>query len=270
MLSKLGLGALLIAGTVGGCASSDRASGALVRARELHQTAHSSPNARLGADELAGGDRLLAGAEAEHKTCPRSNMEKHLANLAAAQYETAMAEGTRLNAERRADLAERRWLETQVAGRGEELTEERLARLEAERKAQEALSKLQDFASVRQSDEGTIITITGEVLFETNKSKLLPVAQQRLAAVADALQANGGEKGLVIEGHADSTGSNALNDELSQARADAVKDFLVRRGVSPESIRTVGRGEKEPIATNRTPEGRANNRRVEIIVPGEA
>jgi outer membrane protein OmpA-like peptidoglycan-associated protein len=263
---------VIFAGTLAGCASTEPPSGALVRARELHQAAHASPTARFGEDELAGGDRLLAGAEAEHKSRPRSNMEKHLANLAASKYQIAMAEGTRLGAERRADIAERRWLETQVAQQGtdEELSEERLARLEAEQKAQEALAKLNDFASVRQSPEGTVITITGQVLFETGKSQLLPIAEQRLAAVADALAANGGEKGLVIEGHADSTGSTALNDGLSEARAEAVKDFLVRRGVSPDSIRTLGRGEREPIATNRTPEGRANNRRVEIIVPGEA
>jgi outer membrane protein OmpA-like peptidoglycan-associated protein len=70
---------------------------------------------------------------------------------------------------------------------------------------------------------------------------------------------------VVIEGHTDSRGSDEYNDALSERRADAVAAALVRRGVSPDSVTSVGRGKAYPVASNATPEGRQQNRRVEIV-----
>src|SRR5690606_39012285 len=104
-----------------------------------------------------------------------------------------------------------------------------------------------------------------EVLFESAQTDLLPTARSRLDEVARVLRQHPG-RSIVVEGHTDSQGSDAYNLELSQARAATVRAFLVNRGIPAENIRAVGRGETEPVADNRTPEGRANNRRVEIIV----
>jgi OOP family OmpA-OmpF porin len=70
----------------------------------------------------------------------------------------------------------------------------------------------------------------------------------------------------LIEGHTDSQGNDQANLALSQARAEAVRQYLVGRGVAQDKVRAVGRGEQQPVATNDSPEGRANNRRVEIVV----
>lgn len=140
-------------------------------------------------------------------------------------------------------------------------------RKKAEEQLETAMNKLQDIAEVRQEDgRGQVITLDNSVLFEVGKSELLPNARQRLKQVAEVLQMQE-DRSIVIEGHTDSQGSNSLNERLSEQRAQSVKDYLVSRGVDSSRVRTVGFGEDRPIATNRTAEGRAMNRRVEIVLP---
>jgi outer membrane protein OmpA-like peptidoglycan-associated protein len=80
------------------------------------------------------------------------------------------------------------------------------------------------------------------------------------------LQEQDPNKKIMVEGHTDSIGTEENNRKLSQGRADAVREFLVSRGVEASRISAVGKGESEPVADNKSPEGRANNRRVEIII----
>jgi outer membrane protein OmpA-like peptidoglycan-associated protein len=95
-----------------------------------------------------------------------------------------------------------------------------------------------------------------------------PTAQTRLDQVAEALLATR-ERLLVVEGHTDSRGSDSYNLDLSQRRAEAVRSYLVSRGYASERIAARGIGKERPVADNESPEGRANNRRVEIIIqPG--
>jgi len=107
------------------------------------------------------------------------------------------------------------------------------------------------------------------VLFEFDESTLLPIAEERLGQVATALRAEEDGPPIRIEGHADAQGPEEYNEELSLRRAQAVKSFLVQRGVPEERLSVEGHGEKDPIATNDTPEGRANNRRVEIVLQND-
>ena len=109
------------------------------------------------------------------------------------------------------------------------------------------------------------ITLSGAVLFATGKSELLPIAKQKIDEVAKALK-DQGWKGLLVEGHTDSQGSAAKNQELSQARAESVRSQLISNGLPSDKIRAQGLGPSRPVADNNTAEGRANNRRVEIIV----
>jgi OmpA-OmpF porin, OOP family len=74
------------------------------------------------------------------------------------------------------------------------------------------------------------------------------------------------ERTVVVEGHTDSQGQDAANQQLSQARAQAVVAFLTQSGVSATRLSAVGRGEAEPVASNESAEGRANNRRVELTI----
>jgi outer membrane protein OmpA-like peptidoglycan-associated protein len=98
----------------------------------------------------------------------------------------------------------------------------------------------------------------------------LPGAQNSLGQVADALKTQG-DREIVVEGHTDSQGSAASNRGLSDRRARSVASFLISRGVPGDNIRTEGLGSTRPIADNGSADGRASNRRVEIIVtPVEA
>lgn len=160
---------------------------------------------------------------------------------------------------------QREELEAAVALTEAELEAERKARKAAEQQAQQALNQLSDVGEVQQREDETVIILTGAVLFRSGESKLTPAARQRLQRVADALKMQNG-KTIVIEGHTDAQGPEDFNETLSMQRAQSVKEFFVQQGLSEDQIQTEGRGESEPIATNETSAGRANNRRVEIIV----
>lgn len=149
----------------------------------------------------------------------------------------------------------------------EKLRTEQRARSAAEQKASEAMARLTALASIKHETRGLVITLPGGVLFETNKAVLLGTAEERLSQVADALLADR-EATMVVEGHTDSQGNDALNAKLSLERASSVRDYLVKRGVAADRITAAGKGSKNPIADNQSAEGRANNRRVEIVVSG--
>jgi outer membrane protein OmpA-like peptidoglycan-associated protein len=146
------------------------------------------------------------------------------------------------------------------------LESERLARAEAEKRAAQAQADLAKFASVKEESRGTVITLSGGVLFASGKSELLPAAQLKLNTVADALMQQDPDSKMVVEGHTDSQGGEAYNQDLSQRRAQTVRDYLVGRGVASDRVTAQGFGPSRSIADNKSPEGRANNRRVEIIV----
>ncbi len=101
------------------------------------------------------------------------------------------------------------------------------------------------------------------VNFETGKAALTPESQTILNGVAESLVANE-EINVEVSGHTDNTGSRALNQRLSRARAEAVRQYLIDRGVAAARLTAVGRGPDRPVASNRTAEGRAQNRRVEL------
>lgn len=147
-----------------------------------------------------------------------------------------------------------------------QLEAEKQARLKAEASLAGAMKDLAAVAAVKEDARGMIITLSGSVLFASNKYALLNTAMTKLDQVAEALKAQGADKRMVVEGHTDSQGSDKINQPLSLNRATAVRDYLVSRGVPSERISAVGMGSSKPIADNITPENRANNRRVEIII----
>ena len=166
-------------------------------------------------------------------------------------------------AQQEADLAAKK---AELEARQKELEAEKAARALAEKKLADALKSLEEIAKVARDQRGLVITLSGEVLFITGKSTLLPLAKDKLTTVAKYLQQEPDDKRIVVEGHTDSVGKDDANMKLSQARADAVREFLVMQGVRPDRISAVGKGKTTPIADNKTAEGRANNRRVEIVI----
>jgi outer membrane protein OmpA-like peptidoglycan-associated protein len=146
------------------------------------------------------------------------------------------------------------------------LKDEKTKREEAEKKAAQAMADLAKFASVKQEARGMVITLSGSVLFASAKSDLLPAAQLKLNEVANALIQEDPLSKIVVEGHTDSQGAAAYNQDLSQRRAQAVRDYLVSRGIASDRVTAQGFGPTRSVADNKSPEGRADNRRVEIVI----
>ena len=128
------------------------------------------------------------------------------------------------------------------------------------------MKDLAAIAAVKEEARGMVITLSGSVLFASGKFALLNTAMTKLDQVAEALKAQDADKRMVVEGHTDSQGSDKVNQPLSLNRGNAVRDYLVTRGVATEKITAVGMGSTRPILDNKSAENRANNRRVEIII----
>jgi OmpA-OmpF porin, OOP family len=111
------------------------------------------------------------------------------------------------------------------------------------------------------------VTFAADAFFDFNKSVLKPEAQAKLTDLVDKTKGVNLEV-IIAVGHTDSVGGDAYNQKLSIARSEAVKAFLVSKGVEKNRVYTEGKGEKSPVADNKTSEGRAKNRRVEVEVVG--
>lgn len=248
----------------------------LVEARETYDEAKNGPAGKFVPDLVYEAKTALDKAEREHARDPGSNEEEHLAYLAhrrallaKSAAESRVAHNDAMKADRTFEtvlVSQRNEANEKVAKAGEQLDDERTKRQKAEETARRAMASLAEIASVKAENQRTIITLSGEVLFKTNEATLLPIAQTQLDKVAEALKSQGDDKKIVVEGHTDAKGKDAYNQSLSQRRAEAVRSYLVSRGIESDMIQAVGKGEVEPIADNKTAEGRANNRRVEIEI----
>ena len=140
--------------------------------------------------------------------------------------------------------------------------QKKLADLEA--KLKDARDTIAKIAAVKDDDRGMVITLQGEVLFKTGKWDLKPAAMAKLDQIADALR--GKEQPMVVFGFTDNVGAIDMNMTLSQQRAQSVRDYLASKGIPSDLITAQGKGPADPIADNGSVEGRAQNRRVEIVV----
>ncbi len=150
--------------------------------------------------------------------------------------------------------------------------------LEEERLAQEKLQQERDadLLAILQSSEkaGALVERTethikvtfNNVTFESNKADLKPEFASQLESLAKALTASAPEATLIVRGHSDASGSATYNRVLSEKRATSVKTFLITQGVQSNRVSSEGLGESSPVASNASPEGRAQNRRVELII----
>lgn len=248
----------------------------LVDARAAYQAAAKGPAAQQSPAELHVAKQSLDQAERSFNDDGDSATTKDFAYVAIRKAQLADASARAGLAQKEKDAAEReannltadqlKSARSDLAKTQDQLAREKHAREEAEKKAALAMADLQRLAAVKQESRGMVITLSGSVLFPTNESTLLPAAVVKLNEVADALIKGNPDANMTIEGHTDSQGQRQYNMELSQKRAEAVKSQLVTRGVAADRIKTVGVGPDRPIAPNNTAEGRANNRRVEIIV----
>ena len=128
--------------------------------------------------------------------------------------------------------------------------------------------QLNQVLQTRETARGLIVNMS-DVLFDFNKYTLKPEAREKLAKVSGILLAYPNLK-LQVEGYTDNIGSDTYNQKLSEERAGSVRDYLVSQSVPDGNISAQGLGESHPIADNSTNSGRAQNRRVEMVVSGEA
>ena len=122
-------------------------------------------------------------------------------------------------------------------------------------------------APAPQPPAATKVTYAADTFFDFDKADLKPEAKAKLDDLASKVKAINLEV-IIAVGHTDAIGSDAYNQKLSVRRADAVKTYLVSKGIEKNRVYTEGKGEKQPVADNKTSEGRAKNRRVEIEVVG--
>jgi outer membrane protein OmpA-like peptidoglycan-associated protein len=119
----------------------------------------------------------------------------------------------------------------------------------------------------RDTARGLIVNMT-DVLFDTAKYSLRPLAREKLAKVAGIVSGHPGLR-LDVEGHTDNVGGDDYNQRLSEQRGAAVRDYLTQQGMPMDSVSTKGFGESQPVASNETASGRQENRRVELVISGE-
>jgi outer membrane protein OmpA-like peptidoglycan-associated protein len=255
----------------------------LIDARAAYNEARLGKAAELAPAELHIAKVSLNAAEQAYADDPESAVTYTLSYVALRTAELVKVQAETKQYKAQLDEAQRELdrLETEEIARTRselvrtrhELASERQAREAAEGREHDALQKLAAAAalSVKEEARGTVIVLPGSVLFSSGEYQLTSEAQQKLGLIADTLSPQAKTHDIVVEGHTDSRGTPTSNQVLSENRARAVMDYLIARGVSASAITSVGIGQARPIADNATPEGRANNRRVEIIIkPAEA
>lgn len=269
----------------------------LINARSAYQHASEGPAAQLAPAELHKAHAALAQAEESFQKEPDSYKAKDLAYVAQRKSELAGALGilaadkarkekanadfqkkqTALVKQGKEDLIESEKqgkqdvIEAERQGKQDLIESERKGKqdlIESETRSADALAALAAIAAVKEEKRGLVITLSGSVLFRSGKSALLPSARGKLDQVVNALQSVR-VRNLIVEGHTDSQGSESYNQVLSERRAEAVRDYLVQKGYLADHIQVLGKGESSPIGDNISPEGRANNRRVEIVIQRE-
>jgi outer membrane protein OmpA-like peptidoglycan-associated protein len=263
------------------------------RVMAVKQRAEDEAQAQAAAEKKAAEDReAKARADAEAEAKGRADAEaaqkQAEAAQAAAEKMKAEAEQAAADAARQKEAAEKATAEAvaqqqalaaetakaqQAAAQSDQLRQQaEQMRQQAEKEKQELrarlLQQLNTILSTRDTARGLIANMS-DVLFKTGSFELLPGARERLAKVSGIVLAYPSLH-LQIEGHTDSVGTDEYNQSLSEKRAGAVRDYLVQQGIAADSIEARGFGKTQPIASNDTPEGRQQNRRVELVLSGDA
>jgi outer membrane protein OmpA-like peptidoglycan-associated protein len=272
------------AAVLAACATAPQRSEEVERARAEIDTLSQDPLAQQAAGndlEAARSDLQQAEAALQQKQPP--SLVDHLAYLARRHAEAGQAraeeaharlEVARAQEERNKILMDARSREAMNAQAQADTARNQAdaARLQAENARRDAESAQAQLASAQQqladlqakkTDRGVVVTL-GDVLFDTGQATLKPGADLALNRLATYMSNNPDTK-IIVEGHTDSRGSDDYNMGLSERRAQAVATALESRGISASQVQTVGRGKAYPVATNSSPEGRQQNRRVEII-----
>jgi outer membrane protein OmpA-like peptidoglycan-associated protein len=257
-------------------------------ADERHDSAEAQAKSQGQADdairqkEQAQSDTLRAQAA---RTQAESDTRNAQAAKAVADYEAANAradasDAQSATAQAKTDMANSLASSaTALSAAQADAEQSRLAAQQSQASAQQAETdkaamrtklseQLNSILQTRDSARGLIVSMS-DVLFDTGKFSLKPGAREKLAKVAGILLAYPGLN-IEVSGYTDNVGSDSMNQTLSENRAGSVRDYLVQEGVLTNSVSARGFGNTLPVASNDNPAGRQQNRRVELLVSGEA
>jgi outer membrane protein OmpA-like peptidoglycan-associated protein len=256
------------------------------RVMAVKQRAEDEAQTKAAADKLAAEQReAQARADATAEAKRRADAEE-----AQKQAEAAKSEAERLKAEaqqaaqeaarqkeeaekaKAEAVAQQQALAAETAKAQQAAAQSEQLRQQAEKEKQDLrarlLQQLNAVLATRDTARGLIANMS-DVLFKTGSFELMPAARERLAKVSGIVLAYPNLH-LQVEGHTDSVGSDVYNQTLSEKRAGTVRDYLIQQGILAGSIEARGFGKTVPIASNDTPEGRQQNRRVELVLSGDA
>ena len=271
-------GAMIACMLAAGCASKPPTE--LRNARAAYTDASQGPGAGLAQSDVYDAKKSLDRAELSFNEDGDGDETRDLAYVAERKAVIAKAKGNTMVAMQQKQIAmqdAQRWREqqatamrqqlgqtkSQLEASQQQLESERQARVAAEQRTADALTRIKGMTT-KQDPRGLVLTLSGSVLFATGKSTLMPTAQKRLDDLVAALKED--PRSITIVGHTDSVGNDDRNMQLSQKRADAVRQYLATHGIPENRVTSEGMGETQPITDNKSADGRANNRRVEIIL----
>ncbi|MBA4142391.1 MAG: OmpA family protein [Nitrosospira sp.] len=274
--------AIVVIAILAGCSSTPDRNATLENARSSYRAAQSNPQVvNLAPVELKeAGDALARANDAWNQRKNLAEVE-HLAYLAqrrvAIAQETAKGKGaeaavSHAQAERDRIRLAARTEEVEKTQRSAEASQQQARYAEQQARAAEMRTRQLEAQlnelNAKQTDRGMVVTL-GDVLFDTNEAQLKSGGVRAVQKVADALKQYP-QRTIIIEGFTDSTGSDSYNQQLSERRANAVRDALVSMGISADRINARGLGESFPVASNESNAGRQMNRRVEITFSDES
>jgi len=270
LILSASLAALLLA-----CASAPQRNASLEEARTEVQKLSQEPMAQQAAStDVEAARTVLQQADIALQQRKSAEEENHLAYLALRHAQTGQArvaaararqEVAQAEQERNRIVLQTRERETHQA-RSEAETAKNTAQT-AQTQLASARQELQDLQA-KQTERGMVMTLS-DVLFDTGRATLKPGADRALDRLAQFLQSNPRTR-VMVEGHTDSRGSEAYNEELSQRRAQAVTEALSAKGVPADQYVAKGLGKAYPVASNETSAGQQRNRRVEIVFSDES
>jgi outer membrane protein OmpA-like peptidoglycan-associated protein len=285
-------------GVLSGCAASHPPQ-QLIDARAAYRHAIANDAQQMSPAALANAQSALQTAEHAFSQNGDEQRTRDLAYIAERKSDIANVDSTSAKEARREQIALDQvlaWQQNAARSRDNQLNQaraqlattgqqlqasqnqlesERQAREDSENRMRDALKRLVVAygGSVTEQPRGTVVTLPGAILFGTGQHALAQGARNRLDGLAQALSAlkDQHERRVVVEGHTDSTGSDANNMILSQKRAESVRSYLISRGGLPDDqVQATGVGSSQPLQSDATAQGRAANRRVEIIIEGIA
>jgi outer membrane protein OmpA-like peptidoglycan-associated protein len=224
--------------------------------------------AEMAQQQAAQAQQQATQAQQQAAQAQQAQAEAEKARLAAQQQaaeQAKTAEAQTKAAEEAKAAAQQATAAAQAAQAELEKTRKELAERDAEARMLRMQNELARIAATRREARGLIVTLSSGVFFDSGKTALKKGAQSTLTRIANQLKSDNSIR-ITVEGHTDNVGTPAKNQTLSEKRAEAVRDFLVGAGVASDRVTAAGKGDTQPIATNKTAAGRQQNRRVELVI----